>query len=250
MSTSGAVKGSCLTSSEKMRIFRALWPHIFPATAAEAAKAAQPRRRVASETGFTRNKVSNVYHNVLKYFSTYYHYLALDNRPIPVAKGKWIDGDKQWRALINSLLEAQKTGTAFTDELLEAHITTLARLNAGDHAAIVPKRTLRRYKTKLQQQFGASLKQVKLYGKLRVNVQYDTCLGHILFLKDFYTKYPKVALEPIYKGNLDEQGSHCNLEHGTKPFVWLVPINEQGEYDPKGHLPRQYAHNSSCTERA
>lgn len=242
----GAAIHKPATAADKQRIAKALWVNGIPATFAQAKALAARPGTVAKCLGFTNHKVKRVRDNILKSFPHYYPYLLVDNtsKP-PVSTAKYLSGDADMRALLQSMAEAQNTGCAWTDDDLLSHLRQLGALNGM--ASDPSKSTLLRYKAKLAAEFQVVTREAKRCDTVRTNVSYAACKKYLQAIQQYYRQYPNLQFDPDYQGNLDEQGSHGSSEKYAKPKVFLVPVDEHGKYSPTGEVPKNYMHNSHAS---
>eukprot|EP00958_Prasinococcus_capsulatus_P025092 scaffold4111_cov269-Prasinococcus_capsulatus_cf.AAC.2 len=233
-------KGKLLSAKGKQVIARTLWPRGVQGKDGQELAICVPVREAVRELAvqgheFSRNKVNNVKKHILANPQCAAAYLAMPNtRQPPVPRQHC---SKPWQ------LHRPPVQPGTPDQLT-GHLKTFGLNNGLDGKPC--HRTVQRVQAKLKKEFKVAEVHGKRYDSLRTNVSYDTCVAYIERLRSLREKYPVLA-DMHRWANMDEQGSHGNTEHYDRPTVWLVPVDDEGNYDPNGVVPRDYMHNSSSS---
>eukprot|EP00958_Prasinococcus_capsulatus_P012793 scaffold1293_cov375-Prasinococcus_capsulatus_cf.AAC.11 len=252
--------GEPLTQGDKRRIASALWPEVQAFTSYAAlhsfqsiAQMPKPRsiRQVAKKLEVSRNKVLRVIQQVSRNSEnpgSILEYMMTDNvilkPPLPL---KFALLDVHIQEFIAEALAAQRNGAAFEQAQVDTFIRTSLRTSSlvADDPSPATMCRLRKF---LKEATRAEEHKASLYDRCRLDVPYQTCVEFVQELQSLADTFPEIRYNPAYWGNYDEQGSHGSAEKFCKPRVWLLPVDDEGNYSRQGKVPwRQYGHRSSAS---
>eukprot|EP00958_Prasinococcus_capsulatus_P029737 scaffold7650_cov780-Prasinococcus_capsulatus_cf.AAC.1 len=211
----------------------------------------RPLRQVAKKLEVNRNKVRRVLQQVSLNSDnpgSILQYMMTDNViQQPPLQWKFPLLPVHIEEFIAEALAAQRNGAAFERSQVDTFIRSC--LQTSSLVAEDPSpQTMSRLRKFLKEETRAEEHKASLYDRCRLDVPYETCVRFVEQLQSLADTFPKIRHDPAYWGNYDEQGSHGSAEKFCKPRVWLLPVDDEGNYSRQGKVPwRQYGHRSSAS---